>query len=191
METEVVRLIADALADATIGVGAVLANVPRVSGDALPATPTIYDETRHDWVCLEEVPNEPLGGAENAVSLPALVVRLASAKAALMPARARPSSAAPAQTEVEAEVAIHYYTKDDSPAAAMRAGRVTLRAVRGVLNVLWHPDHVDMRKLNKVALEGLVNIESGIDFVPLEHHTIAGALIVRVRARELVAGWTP
>ena len=187
MEHETVRLIADALADATHGVGAVLALVPRSPGDALPATPPIYDETRHDFAALEEMPSELPAGVE----FPCLVVTLGSGKSLYDPARAQPSKLAAAQAEFEATVNVHYFTQDSSAAAARRAARYVLRAVRGALWTFWHPALSAGRELNKVRLESLIGLEMISMLQPIEHVTIAGACAVHVRGRELTTSYTP
>lgn len=186
MEHETVRLIADALADPVYGVAPILALVPRSAGDALPATPPIYDETRDDFAALEELPSELPAG----VDFPCLVVTLAAAKSLYDPARPRPSRSAPAQTEFEAAVNVHFFTKDSSAAAARRSARYVLRAVRGALWVFWDPSRAAAREMNKVQLEVLSGIEMISLFQPLDHVTIAGACTVNVRGRELAPAIT-
>lgn len=190
METELVRIIADALAHADFGVGAVLPLVPVVSGDSAPPTPTIYDETRHDWVALEELPEE-FDLVAKGVTLPALAVTMGPGVSGMDPARAQPSSGALSQAEFEAALNIHYFTADSDAVSAKRAARATMRAVRGTLNVLFHPSHAALRTMNKVTIETLQAVEAVSMFTPLEHHSIAGACAVRLRGRELVTGFTP
>ena len=187
MEHEVVRIIANALADAESGVGPVLALVPRSAGDALPATPAIYDETRDNFAALEEMPDELPAG----VNFPCLVVTMGGGRVAFDPARPRPTRGALAQGEFEATVNVHYFTKDSSPAAARRSARYTLRAVRGAITTLWSPQRVADRELNKVMLEVLAGLECISLFQPLEHVSIAGACAIQVRGRELFPSLTP
>lgn len=199
MEHEIVRLIADALADTDHGVGAVLAQVPRSSGDALPATPPIYDETRHDFAALEEMPDELPEGVE----FPCLVVTMGQGSVTFDPARPRPSKGreemnppsplqnAPSNHEFEAAVNVHYFTKDSSAASARRAARYVLRAVRGAVAVLWDPSRIADREMNKVKLEVLLGLDAVSLFQPLGHVSISGACAIRVRGRELAPTITP
>lgn len=56
-----VRQVADWLGDATTGVNALLATVPKDVADAVPANVTIYDETREPWVARGTVPRTKTG----------------------------------------------------------------------------------------------------------------------------------
>lgn len=187
MEHEVVRILANALAHVTAGVGPVLALVPRSAGDALPPTPAIYDETRDNFAALEEMPDELPAG----VNFPCLVVTMGGGRVSFDPARPRPTSGAAAQGEFEATVNVHYFTKNSSAAAARRAARYTLRAVRGSITTLWAPQRVADRQMNKVQLEVLAGLECISLFQPLEHVSIAGACAIMVRGRELFPSLTP
>lgn len=180
-EHELVRLIANALADATHGVGAVLAQVPRSAGDALPATPTVYDETRDDWAALEEMPET----LPDDLEFPCLVVTLGQASVTFDPARARASRTALAQGEFEGAINVHYFTKNSQAASARNAARYTLRAVRGAIAVLWDPTRAADRELNKVKLETLVAMNAVSLFQPLEDVVVSGACAIQVRGREL------
>lgn len=57
MINEAVRIIDSALRDATIGLAVKLALVARESGDALPTTPTIYNEMQHGEAARDTLPD--------------------------------------------------------------------------------------------------------------------------------------
>lgn len=69
MNVAAVRQTADWLADATTGVNALLASVPRDVGDPAPPDVTIYDETTAPWVARLSVPRGKTGNG------PLLLVR--------------------------------------------------------------------------------------------------------------------
>ena len=56
-----VRQVADWLGDATYGVNAVRASIPKDVADSAPAAVTIYDETRDAWVARGQVPRTKTG----------------------------------------------------------------------------------------------------------------------------------
>lgn len=66
MLNETIREVHDFLADATVGLGAMLAVLPRDGGDPLPSTPTIVNETTSFAVALNRPP----------ATLPALTIAL-------------------------------------------------------------------------------------------------------------------
>ena len=59
MMQEMVRIVAAALADATIGVAAQLATMPRESGDEASPVPVILDETSDLQTALDQIPDAP------------------------------------------------------------------------------------------------------------------------------------
>lgn len=182
METELVRMIADALSDADFGVAAALPHVPRVSGDAEPTAPVIYDESRHDFAALEEMPEHETD--ETGLTFPCLIVTMGQGTVQLGPGSPEPSSTAERQGEFEGSVSIHYFTKDPSPASARRAARYTLRAARGAVAVLFTAPRAAARKLNAVQLDTLVSCRLLSMYAPLEWVTIAGACAIEIRGRE-------
>ncbi len=61
MMVEVIRLVADALADASTGVNAQIATLPLRSGESAPTLiASIVDETRTGWVARGEFPRDSL-----------------------------------------------------------------------------------------------------------------------------------
>lgn len=86
MMHDLIRAVADALADGTTGVNTLLSSVPKESGVAVPPTVTVYDASRTDWVgrgriSTEEVAAGPLllvsarGDTEILLDQPESIVR--------------------------------------------------------------------------------------------------------------------
>lgn len=144
MQTEVVRLIADALADPTTGVNAYLASVPRDAGDPVPPVVTVLDETRNAKAARQQD-----AGKDEPYTGPELVVALTD-----------PASVAPAYTnETEAAsltVVIRYKARNAASAEAVRDAYYTMRTVRRSLAAL-----------RLAALGGPLRVRNGVQLVEL------------------------
>jgi hypothetical protein len=184
MHLEAVRLIANALADGTIGVNALLDAVPRVV-DRRPANVQVYDETRDGWVSLLELSKAP----PEDVQLPALIVLLGGP--IQWQYKGRPTRDAAGVINAPISVAVHYLTSESDTAVAVADALLTLRAVRGTLQLLTQGNFVAMRELNHVRLEGPVDMQQTRLFTPIEDTTLAGAVITTWQARETLPAYTP
>lgn len=126
METEVVRIVADWLANLTsagAGVNALLNSVPLDGGDSAPPPVTVYDATRDNWVARKLLPND------ETITLPAVAVFLL----------------APAQVDGEVgqtvqdgtfSLAIAYLFQKSDTKSGVQAALYTKRAIRQSLNRL-------------------------------------------------------
>lgn len=182
MHLEAVRIVADALADATIGVSAIVASVPRDAGDAAPpAIAGIYDDSRTGWVARGELPPS--------TALPALVVTLASPQLQYAGAPL-PTRDARHQRETEITVGVHLLLRDTDTQAATEAALYLLRAIRGVVDVLAQPAHAARRTRNGVRLEQLTDLTQVRLWEPVQDTVLAGVVLATWRARESVAALT-
>ncbi|MCC7132481.1 MAG: hypothetical protein IT352_07550 [Gemmatimonadales bacterium] len=164
---DLVRIVADWLEDGTHGVGAMLANVPRDVGDALPATPTVIEETANPRLGRGRLPE---------TTMPYLAVT------------------AEAVTAIDAEVVtddgyfsaavrIQYVGKDDDAAGVKRDGGYTLRAVVWSLRRLMRQDAgAAGRQRNSIALVrlGPITVEPWQE--DLNDGTVIGGLVLQCPA---------
>lgn len=121
MEVEGIRLIADWLKDATNGVNALRAGVPRYAGHAEPPAVTVYDE-----IDRTEVARGPHVTQDTGLSLPALLVYE-------FPQGIVADVEGQVQTleqDATMEVAIAYVARVSDTALLRRNAGYTLRAVR-------------------------------------------------------------
>ncbi|MFA6165391.1 MAG: hypothetical protein WC700_02160 [Gemmatimonadaceae bacterium] len=184
MHLAAVQLIANALADSTIGVNAVLDSIPR--GDhRRPPNVQVYDETRVGWVSRLELAEEPPEGT----ALPGLVVVLGGPIG--WQSKGRPTRDAPSQTANQITVGLHYLTRETETEVGVTDAILTLRAARGVLNILAQPDFVALRTLYGVRLETLVENQYARLFTPIEDVILAGSLLTTWTARETLPHYTP
>ncbi len=184
MHLAVVELIANALADSTIGVNAVLDVVPR--GDhRRPPNAQVYVETRAGWVSRLELAENPPEGVE----LPGLVVVLGGP--INWQGKGRPTRDAVSQTANQVTAGIHYLTRETDTEIAVADSILSLRAARGVLNILAQPAHVLLRELYGVRLETIVETQYARLFTPIEDVILAGSLLTTWTARETLPHTTP
>lgn len=184
MHLAVAELIANALADSTIGVNTVLDSIPR--GDhRRPPNAQVYVETRDGWVSRLELAEVPPEGVE----LPGLVVVLGGPITWL--SKGRPTRDVPSQTANQATAGIHYLTREVDTAVGVADSILSLRAARGVLNILAQPDFVALRTLYGVRLETIVETQYARLFTPIEDVILAGSLLTTWTARETLPHYTP
>jgi len=184
MHLEAVRLIANALADSTIGVNALLDSVPRLD-DRRPANVQVYDETRHGWVSRLELNEAPPEGT----ALPALIVLLGGP--IQWQYKGRPTFDAPAVIAAPVSIAVHFLTRESNTALAVTDGLIVMRAVRGTLQLLTQGDCKALREMNHVRLDGSADLQQTRQFTPVEDSVLAGAIISTWTARETLPAYTP
>lgn len=149
MRVEVVRIIADWLADATYGVNAMLAEVPRDNGDPQPADVTIADETRHDWVSRGVATKTVLDAG------PYIAVAVYQP----MTADGLDNATGFTYQPGEIPIAIRDIRADSDSSAANLASGITMRAVRWSLNLLRDHAHRSSRIRNLVQLHDFTIVE--------------------------------
>lgn len=168
MITDVVRLVADWLADPVDGVAALLASVPRDVGDPLPASPEIQDETRDNRPGRGRMPERET----------ALVVT--SRDASILG-----QNVVTDDGFARAELMIHISTSNGLPREAKRDAGYYLRAAAWSLRKLHRAPVDDPRRARNqiVLLEiGPVTVLSWEESV--QDTTITGALTCTVQARD-------
>ena len=184
MHLEAVKLIANALADASIGVNVVLDKIPRTD-ERRPANVQVYDECRAGWVSRLELGEEPPEG----VQLPALIVVLGGPIA--WPYKGKPTFDASAVIAAPVTVSVHYLTREADTAIAVTDALLTLRAVRGTLQMLSQGELKSMREMNHVRLDTPVDWQQTRLFNEIGDTTLAGAVLTTWQARETLPAYTP
>ena len=132
MIQEMVRIVAAALADGTIGVGAQLATMPRESGDFAPPVPVILDETSDLQTALDQIPDAPG---------PFLQVGAGSL-------RETDITVTPSR-KTEVDMVIRYSVRSSLTTRSLSEARQTERAIRRCLSVL--PQQADTLKFRNRA----------------------------------------
>lgn len=173
MKLEILRIIADELADGTHGVNALLSTVPRDAGDPEPpALHAIYDETRKGWLARGELPEELKAATEN----PFLVVTMLGDLD--FGGRSRPSNDAGGLVRATFRVTVQYVTHQAFTERGEQDGLYTGRAVRSVLQQLFSPARAAARERNGVQLEVLQNITELNVFETIEDRTVIANIVV-------------
>lgn len=184
MHLALVELIANALADSTIGVNTVLDSIPR--GDhRRPPNAQVYVETRDGWVSRLELVEPPPEGVE----LPGIVVVLGGPITWL--GKGRPARETASQTANQLTAGIHYLTREVDTEVGVADAIISLRAARGVLNMLAQPAQAALRELYGVRLETLVETQYACLFTPIEDVILAGSVLTTWTARETLPLTTP
>lgn len=156
MSLEAVRIVADSISSQLAAFNALVAGVPRATGEDAPgAVLAVYDRTRHGWVARNEAPRAALS-----IALPALVVTIPEPDDTEPSSRRVPEGARIAYGTVS--VAVQYLAYSASTEVALAASSRTLRAVRGWLialaesNIANRTLHgvqlVDLQRLRQVEL---------------------------------------
>lgn len=174
MFLEPVRIVADWLADATNGVNALLARVPRDAGDPVPPAVTIYDETRHGWVTRATVPRFDGSG----IALPGLMV-LAHQQTEL-----QPEDPTDADRWLRPQLLIRYVDREVASEQGAAAASYTYRAVVGALDRLADNAHAAARTRNGIELAGRLQCHYVAQSSPLGDAVVTGALLVQYDARD-------
>ena len=179
MRVEVVDLTAEWLADATYGVNALLAAVPRKAGDAAPPNVAqIYAETRQPEVARGVFP-------QAAALYPLLVVS--------QPQDA-PFAVAIRNAKWESEaypVAIAYAIRKQASDVAIRDAGYTLRAVMRSLYQLENPfiaQAVAARTRNDITLQGISGFSRAAPQAPVEDVQVLDGILVHWRVVDTTPG---
>jgi hypothetical protein len=132
MMQEMVRIVAAALRDGTIGIAAQLATMPREASDTAPPVPVIYDETSDLQTALDQIPDAP--GPFLQVAAGAL--------------RENDITVTPSR-KTEVDLVIRYAVRSSLTTRSLNEARQTERAVRRMLSVL--PQQSDALKFRNRA----------------------------------------
>lgn len=119
MMHEMVRIVAAALRDPTIGVAVQLATIPREAGDPVPPAPTILDETSDTQTALDQIPDAP--GPFLQVGATALREEYIT----VTPSR-----------KTEVDLMIRYCVRSSLTTRSLNEARQTERAIRRILSIL-------------------------------------------------------
>jgi hypothetical protein len=129
---EMVRIVAAALRDATIGVGTQLATMPREKSDFAPPVPVILDETSDLQTALDQIPDAPG---------PFLQVGAGSL-------RETDITVTPSR-KTEVDIVIRYAVRSSLTIRSLSEARQTERAIRRCLSIL--PQQSDSLKFRNRA----------------------------------------
>lgn len=177
MEIEVIRMVADALADATIGVNAKLPGVPRDGGDAVPPNVVIADATRDNWVARRAV---ALGDLN--IVLPAIAVSIFR----------------PAEVDGEIEttdrqgvfdVLLEYIVRKSNTKLATQHGAYTMRTVLCVLDWFNKNENAALRTRNNVALTVCTRRFIQPLWAEREDAVVTAAIVATYQVRDLTPSW--
>lgn len=171
MILEAVRIVDAALKDATIGVAAQLATVPKESGDSVPTTPTYYNETQHGEAARESIP-DGVGP----------FVLVSSGQTSDTNPGIRPI------TDASVEVLIRYATRDADTEVAMRAASYTMRAIRRTLGLITTTAAGEaLRIRNNVHLVSVDSVRWMMIAAPVGDTALTWGLSITCRCRDLWA----
>lgn len=179
MRLELLRISADWMKHATLGVNAKIPGVPRDAGDAEPpaiaawtpdggaATIAVFNQADHDWVFEKKAPP----------AVPALYI------ACEMPLEVIGEVFSTQRRTIrDVTILILYITEKSDKAIALRDGEYTLRAAVRSWRELMRNDNAAARTRNNICIE----ITSTVQYVPVTEavgsHRLAGALVLSVRA---------
>lgn len=181
MELEVVRTIAEAMADPVTGINAILAGVPRDAGDPAPPLVTIYEETTDDWVADRQLPHELL---EADVAGGAALLAIGVASETDFQNGDGTAEVRAADDTGEVTLVIYYGTATSAPALAVRDALYTMRAVRRWFNWFFQNDQGQARERNSVELLAMPRKRTGRIKVDPKDTPFAIAFFPTIAARD-------
>lgn len=177
MHATVAEVVRAALEDKTIGVNALIADVPRVSGQDEPPHVvefvSVFDDKRvaRGW---------PPGGSPK--NWPALIVG---------PDRPARTEGEAIQGRIDAEglgIGITYATNRKNPARAMADGSYTIRAAGRTLTKLLEDANSDMREKNNLQVFNALDRQVGSFSAKTDQGRVTAGLTVRLNVRDLAPG---
>lgn len=168
---EPVRILADWLVNATHGVNAKLATVPRDAGDALPPSVTVYDETRNDRIGRGRV-----GDPED--TLPAVYVTLRNGSLL-------PESQVMDDGFFTADLLLRYCTRQTDASRAKQEAFYTLRAAAWSVRRLHRLDGADAaRTRNSAVLTRVLTVTYEPTLEEVADALMVGTLIIPCEWRD-------
>lgn len=177
-----VRIVSNWLQDATYGVAAIAAALPRDGTDPAPDPVHVYDDTRHGWAARQQIP-KPLG---TAIQFPAIVVSLQGGTFDGGAPEAQDTGARTIYGSVQVLVQL-LYNASATDAAATSAMYV-LRAIRNSLLQLDEPSRDAQRTLTGVRLQPSTRVTQGRTDAQNDDTVLAaGAFVVSYDTLEVTA----
>lgn len=170
MILETVKIIADALEDATYGLAVYLANVPVEAGDSAPATPTFKNQADDADAARKQLPD---GDG------PWLFVAAGDAD------QTHPTTRL--VSDAQLFVGLTYLIRDTDTANAARVSSYTERALRKFLGVLNGNDGAALRTRNQVQVSEISNIRFTTPEAPIGDRTMSWSITFMCRSRDLWA----
>jgi hypothetical protein len=176
-----VRIVANWLADPALGVNALLPTIPRLDGDPMPPTVSIFDETRAGWVARNQVP-KPTGP----VQFPAVIVFLQNTRWDSSPADSQASGARTIDSDVQ--LAVQLVMQDSTTEEGVSAGMYIMRAIRNSLLLLDEPAADNARTLAGVRLWPSKSLMQGQLDAPVSDNIVSiGAFVAIYPTIEVTA----
>lgn len=177
-----VRMVADWLQDATYGIDAIAAVVPRDGSDSAPPTVHVYDETRHGWVARNQIP-KPQG---TSIQFPAVVVFLQNGK---YDSGVPDSQSTGARTiDGTVQLAVQLLMADSTTENVVTSGLYLLRAIRNALLQLDDPANENARTRTEIRLGPSQSVMQGQLDAPVSDSIVSvGALVVVYPVTEVTA----
>ena len=167
MMHEMVRIVAAALRDTTIGVAVQLATIPREAGDPVPPAPTILDETSDTQTALDQIPDAP--GPFLQVGATAL--------------REQDTTVTPSR-KTEVDLMIRYCVRSSLTTRSLNEARQTERAIRRILSIL--PQQSDALKFrNRAQLFHVTTYTAEEHKAPIEDVGLVVVMRFTVHGRDL------
>lgn len=164
---EMVRIVAAALRDNTIGVAVQLATIPREAGDPVPPAPTILDETSDTQTALDQIPDA--AGPFLQVAATAL--------------REQDITVTPSR-KTELDLVIRYSVRSSLTTRSLNEARQTERAIRRILSIL--PQQSDALKYrNRAQLFHVTNYTADEHKAPIEDVGLVVVMRFTVHGRDL------
>lgn len=171
---DIVRVFADWAEDATYGVNALLASVPRDGDVALPPNVTVMDETRDESVAFGMAPKGITA------TTPVLLYSLSDGLQQQYP------SAQPFP-DFTAELIVRYAVSQSVGATGVAAALVTMRAVWRNIALLGREQSANARVRNSTQVLSFENMRFSQLYTALDDRAVLAGLALTVRCRDLYA----
>jgi hypothetical protein len=176
---EVPVILAEWLKDATYGVNAVLASVPRDGGDPLPPTVTIRDTIRDGWIARAEITKEKLAGG------PVLGV-FQSGEATYPFGQAQFQVNGGKSIQGTGSWLLLYMQRESDSALAASNARYTLRAAFNSLILLEDPKSAAARERNRAEIVSCTQFQMSVLKEERGEVLVTGGVLATYTTRELV-----
>lgn len=174
MKAEVLRVLADWLADATYGVNARLPGVPLDGTDTQPPDVTITNAADDLRAALGQVPSD-------ADALPALVLMLYPS-----PVEQSVPANQPWPPDSQVEVLIRYAARDSTTDKGVRDESITMRAVLWSLGQLFKTAAGNTaRSRNSIQIFPPLSMRMMSFDAPVADSIMTGAILLTLRVRDL------
>lgn len=180
MSLELPPLLADWLRDATYGVNAILATIPRDGGDALPPSVTICDEVRDAWCARKQIAEEKVLAGQPIVGV------FQNGDSTYPFARMQRGINGAGLLEGDAAFVILYMQRESDSAKAAGYARYTLRAVLQSLLLMFDPKSPAVRERNGASLVTPLKFSMSTLLEERGDVLVTGGVLAEFKVRELV-----